>query len=214
MPSTTEQSDWVERVLGIRPAPAPPTSPQEALKASISSLIRKAEKLTGAPRPNGPPRRQTTEKLLNAMIARPAPDDAEDAPTHVAEFLPDFLVSVETERPTESQKLGVGSSVPGSDQLLGIADLFAAAQRAMIDWETLLDDAEEVDTEIDAIEEQEGPRDETEYTETLTAYNSRRKQTIAAEAKALQLMSELQVAFNSLSESARNAALKEAGTDA
>lgn len=211
MPPTKEQSEWVARVLGFRPGDSPAASPHEALQASVASLIAKAGKLAGAPRPGGPPRQQTTEKLLNAMTASPAPEDPADVPAHVETFLSDFLVFVEAERPASSEKLGPGSPVPGPDQVLGIADLFAVTQRAMIEWETLLNGAETAESAIDLIEEQEEQRDETEYADSLTTYNGHRKQTIAAEEKALKLMAELQGAFNSLSESARTQALKEAG---
>lgn len=216
MAATEAQSDWVERVLGVRPraAPAPPLS-RDALGAAVSSLAAKAGTVADAPRPGAPPRQQATGKLLATMAARPAPEDAAGVPDHVAAFLPDFLVSVEAERPAASQRLEAGSPVPGPDQLLGIADLFAAAQRSMIEWEGLLDQAEAADSTLDLIEEQaeeqDERRDEAEYADTLLTYSTRREQTIAAEARALKLMSDLQVAFNSLSESAQAAALKEAG---
>lgn len=215
MPATKEQSDWIARVLGFRSEAATTVSPQQALDASISSLTAKAAKLAGAPRPSAPPRQQATEKLLGSMISRPAPEDAADAPAHVAAFLPDFLVSVEAERPAASQNLEAGSAIPAADQLLGIADLFAATQRAMIEWENLLEQTETADSTIDVIEEEEEQeRDESEYAQTLVTYNASRKQAITAETAALKLMAELQAAFNSLPDSAQAAALKEAGADA
>jgi len=145
------------------------------------------------------------------MTATPVPEDPTDLPAHAETFVADYLVSVEAERPVSSQKLDTGSPVPGPDQLLGIADLFAATQRAMIEWETLLNEAETAESAIDLIEEQEQERDETEYAASLAAYNARRKETIVAEENALKLMTELQGAFNGLSESARALALQEAG---
>ena len=218
MPPTKNQSEWVERVLGIKTqtagaAPAA-SAPREALKASIASLTARTAKIAEIPRPSAPPRQQATEKLLSAFVAKPAPEDPGEAPAHVAEFLPAFLVSMEIERPAASQKLAAGSAVPGADQLLGIADLFAASQRATIEWETLLDQAEAADSTLDVIEEQEEQRDEAQYGDTLLAYNTRRKQTIAAEAKAMKLMADLQGAFNSLSDSAQAAAMTEAGRNA
>lgn len=207
MPPSKEQNDWVGRVLGVRTAAGP--SPQEALKATVAALAEKAAKVAAAPRPAAAPKQQATDRLLSSMAERPAPEDPADTPAHVAEFLPAFLVSVETERPAASQKLEAGSPVPGPDQLLGIADLFAAAQRSLIEWENILDKAEAADRTVDVIEDDEENRDEQDYAASLATYNVRRHDGIAAEERATKLMTELQAKFNSLSESAQAAALQE-----
>lgn len=209
MPPTKEQHEWVERVLGVRAAASP--SPQESLKAAAIALTEKAAKIAATSRPAAPPKQQATSNLLNAMAEKPAPEDPADTPAHVAAFLPTFLVSVETERPAASQKLEAGAPVPGPDQLLGIADLFAATQRSMIEWENILDKAESADRTVDVLEDQEEERDEQEYAEILTTYNARRHDSMTAEERATRLMAELQAKFNSLSESAQAAALQEAG---
>lgn len=213
MPPSQEQSDWVARVLGFRTDATPASAPHDGSLALVASLVANAMKVAGARRrPASSPRQQATERLLGTMTAKPVPEDREDLPAHAETFTADYLVFVEAERPASSQKLGVGSPVPGPDQLLGIADLFAATQRAMSEWETLLNEAETADSAIDLIEDQEKEeRDETEYADSLTTYNERRKQTIVAEEKALKLMTELQGAFEGLSESAQTQALKEAG---
>lgn len=207
MPPTKEQDEWVERVPGVRTASA--SSPHELLRAEVAALGEKAAKVAAAPRPTAPPRQQATNRLLNSIARTPAPDDPADVPGHVAEFLPGFLVSLESERPATSQKLGQGASVPAADQMLGIADLFAAVQRSMIEWENILDQAEAADRRVDTIEEEEENRDEQEYAATLAAYNARRHDGIVAEERAMKLMAELQAKFNSLSESQQAAALRQ-----
>jgi hypothetical protein len=202
-----EQSEWVERVLNVRVEQA--ASPQEALKASLTALVGKAGKIADAARPSAPPRQLAAGRLLNAIAEKPAPADPAEAPAHVADFLPGFLVSIETDRPVASQVLEAGAAVPQQDQMLGIADLFAAVQRSMIEWENLLDQAENKEETIDSLEDLEAERDEKEYAATLTAYNARRNDSMTAEARALKLMAELQVKFNSLSDSQKVAAVKE-----
>jgi len=212
MPPTKEQSDWVARVLGFRADAASVSPTHDVTLASVASLVANAMKVAGVRRPASSPRQEATKRLLGTMTAKPVPDDPEDLPAYAEAFTADYLVFVEAERPASSQKLGIGSPVPAPDQLLGIADLFAATQRAMSEWETLLNEAETADSAIDIIEDQEKEeRDDAEYADSLTTYNERRKQTIVAEEKALKLMTELQGAFNSLSESAQAKALQEAG---
>jgi len=211
MQATKQQSDWISRVLGIAMSAA---TPQEAMRATVTAMIGKAEKAAGVARPNSPPRRPRTERLLGAMTARPTPADPMDMPAHVEAFVPDFLVSIEAERPADSGKLETGSAVPGPDQLLGMADVFAATQSALREWERVLDQAETAESLIDVIEEQEESRDETEYAGALMSYNSSRKQAIAAEATAINLLAELRAAFNGLSEAAQAQASKEAGDNA
>ena len=207
MPPSKEQNDWVERVLGFRATPA--ASPDASLRASVAALSATGAKLAAAPRPTAPPRHQATDRLLANAAQKPAPDDPAEVHRHVAEFLPGFLVSVETERPATSQKLETGAPVPPADQMLGIADLFAAVQRSMAEWENLLNQADTADRRVDTIEEEEENRDEENYEKSLTAYNARRHDCIAAQDRAMKLMTELQVKFNSLPESQQAAALKE-----
>ncbi len=203
MAPSQEQNDWVERVLGVHVAPS------EGDQAALTALTTKAGKV-GAPRPNAPPKAQTTNRLLGMVAGKPAPSDPADAPAHVAAFLPGFLVAVETERPAASQRLEVGEQVSAPDQILGIADLFAAAQRSMIEWEAILDQAETTERRVDIFEDQTEERDEDGYSTTLATYNTGRSDSIAAEERGLRLMAELQAKFNSLSESQQTAALQQA----
>ena len=208
MPPSKEQDEWIERVLGWRASPA--ASPDASLRASVAALSAKAAKLAGAARPTAPPRQQATNRLLNSAAQKPAPNDPALAHRHVAEFLPGFLVAVEAERPATSQKLEPGAPVPAGDRMLGIADLFAAVQRSMAEWESLLDQADAADRRVNTIEEEEENRDEQEYDATLTTYNARRHDSIAAQDRAMKLMTELVTKFNSLSESEQAAAQQEA----
>jgi hypothetical protein len=208
MPPSKEQDEWVERVLGFRTAPA--ASAPESLRASVAALSEKAAKLASAPRPTAPPRQQATNRLLASAAQKPAPDDPAEAHRHVAEFLPDFLVAVESERPATSQKLEAGAAVPPGDKMLGIADLFAAVQRSMAEWESLLDQAESADRQADTLEDEQEDRDEQEYDATLTTYNARRHDSIAAQDRAMKLMTELATKFNSLSETEQATAQQEA----
>ena len=178
------------------------------LKAAAVALTAKAARLATVPRPTSPPKQQATSRLLNGIAQKPAPENLTDAPAHVAGLLPNFLVSLEAERPATSQKLEVGAPLPASDQILGIADLFAAVQLSMIEWENLLGQAEAADGHADLLEDQAEERDESEYVDTLTAYNTRRRESLLAQERATRLMAELQTKFNNLSESQQAAALK------
>jgi hypothetical protein len=94
---------------------------------------------------------------------------------------------------------------------LGIADLFAAAQRSLIEWEEALTEAESEDRQVDKLEKQSEKRDQDTYVDTLAAYNESRSEGLEAEARALPLLQALQAKFNSLSEEQQAAALEQAG---
>jgi hypothetical protein len=112
MSASSEQNQWVEHVLGFRIAHE--NGGQDVLKlidaATLAALTDQAGKLATAPRPSGPPRLQSTNRLLAATGSRPAPEDPMEAPDHVATFLPDFFVAIEQERPATSQQLAAGES--------------------------------------------------------------------------------------------------------
>jgi hypothetical protein len=213
MSASSEQNQWVEHVLGFHIAHE--SGGHDVLRsvdaATLAALTDKAGKLATAPRPSGPPRLQSTNRLLNAVAAAPAPDDPMEAPTHVAAFLPEFFVAIEQERPAISQQLSAGEKLGGQDHLLGIADLFAAAQRSLIEWEEVLTEAESEDRQVDKLEKQSENRDQDTYVDTLASYNESRSEGLEAEACALPLLQALQAKFNSLSEEQQAAALEQAG---
>jgi len=209
--ATLEQDQWIERVLGFRITPE--SGGQDVLElvdaATLAALTDKAGKLAAAPRPEGPQKLQATNHLLAAMAGKPAPPDPLDAADHVATFVPGFLMAVEQERPTASQQLSVGEKLSGQDHMLGIADLFAAVQRSLIEWEEVLTEAETEDRRVDKLEKESENREEDTYIDTLASYNANRTEGLQAEARALPLQQALQAKFNSLSEEQQAAALQE-----
>jgi hypothetical protein len=209
--ATLEQNQWIERVLGFRITPQ--SRGQDVLElvdaARLAALTGKADKLATASRRTGPQKLQATNRLLSAVAGKPAPLDPMDAPDHVATFVPDFLLAIEQERPTTSQQLSVGEKLSGQDQMLGIAELFAAVQRGLIEWEEVLTQAESEDRQVDKLEKESGKRDQDTYIDTLASYNDTRTEGLQAEARALPLVQALQAKFNSLSEEQQAAALQE-----
>ena len=210
--ATLEQNQWIERVLGFRFASK--SGGQDVLElvdaATLATLTDKVGKLATASRPAGPQKLQATDRLLAAMAGKPAPSDPLDASDHVAAFLPEFFLAVEQERPAASQRLSVGEKLSGQDHMLGIADLFAAVQRSLIEWEEALTQAESADQHVDALEKEKEGRDEDAYIDTLGSYNGSRTDGLQAEARALPLLQALQAKFNSLSQDQQTAALQEA----
>jgi hypothetical protein len=209
--ATLEQNQWIERVLGFHFAPK--SVGQDILElvdtATLAALTDKAGKLATASRPAGPQKLQATNQLLSAIAGKPAPPDPLDAPDHVATFVPGFLMAVEQERPTTSQQLSVGEKLSGQDHMLGIADLFAAVQRSLIEWEEALTEAKTEDRSVDKLEKESEKRDEGTYIDTLASYNASRIEGLQAEGRALPLLQALQAKFNSLSEEQQAAALQE-----
>jgi hypothetical protein len=179
------------------------------LAGTVKAMSERIVRLGGPPRPAAAPSYPGTTRLLGEAIRKPAPVDPLDAPEHVAAFLPDFLRTMAAERPTSSQPLTQGMAIPDSDVMLGIADLFAEVQRSLIEWENILGKAESADLQVDRQEELEEDRDEAAYDASLTTYNVRRKDGIAAAERSMKLTSLLQFKFNSLSKTEQAKALKE-----
>ena len=208
--ATAAQNDWLLRVLGVRPGNAAAARPGSLDPAVLETMTGKVGKLAAMARPTQAPKTQATSRLLGAIGARKAPDDPMEAASHIAQLVPGFLATMEQERPIASKPLSKGEKVDSQDQLLGMADLFAAAQRSLVAWESLLEEAEQTSGTIDTLEAKQD-RDEDDYADALGSYKSLRKQAIEAEAQALPLMAALQDRFNKLSADQQQAAGKEAG---
>jgi hypothetical protein len=209
--ANSAQNQWIEHVLGFHIAPE--SGGEDVLglvdAATLAALMDKASKLATASRATGPQKLQATSRLLSGIAGNPAPLDPLETPDHIATFVPGFLMAVEQERPTTSQQLSAGEKLSGQDHLLGIADLFAAVQRSLIEWEQVLNEAETEDRLVDKLEKEDENRDQDAYIDMLAAYNGSRTESVQAEAHALQLLQALQAKFNSLSEEQQATALQE-----
>ena len=211
MPASSKQNEWVLRVLGVALAGGRAATAAEPPVPSntLASLSEKAAKLGVVGRPGGPPKSVATSRLLGALGNSKAPDDPRAVPGHVEGFVPGFLATVESERPVTSKPLAPGEKLGGLDQVLGLADLFAAVQRSLIVWEQLLAEAEQSNAQIDKLEAAED-RDDDGYADALASYNALRTSSQAAEQRSMPLVEALQAKFNSLSADQQQAAAKEA----
>lgn len=211
MTASPEHDGWILRVLGIDLKTERLSGADDlgVTEESLVALFEKAAKLVGAERPDGPAKSTTSNRLLEIAMTNKAPDDPLAMSGHLAKFVPGFLATIESERPVTSKPLEPGEKLGGQDQILGLADFFAAAQRSLIRWERLLDETEQANSELDRLESAT-PRDEDDYLGMLATYNRLRTDSLHAQSEALPLLASLKEKYDSLSADQQQIAQKDA----
>jgi hypothetical protein len=198
--------DEVERLLKQPPPPAAGGSIPAAVAAEIAKpgVVARLVERTGraaAARPEAPPKAALTNDLLATARETSPPARAEDFPDHLAQLAPKFLMAIESELSQQSQGLQSGAALPAQDQMLGLADLFDAAQRSLRAWQACLTEAHEADGQLDQLDKSKEDRDErgkAEYSAALVRYNTARVAGLKEQERTLKLAHALQAEYKAL----------------